>query len=98
MTRKRSAAASRKQAEPVSQAIEDLLSAKDAGSYGRELDRQWKTVEPAAQINDGPLIRGGQLEGARSRGRTLHEQHDGLVLSKPSERFGRASRRQFERG
>jgi len=48
-----------------------------------ELDGQRQAVEAAAQLRDRELVRCAELELARCRGRSLHEQHDRLVLPQP---------------
>ena len=49
-------------AEPVGQAIEDLLRREDPRPDRRELDRERQAVEPAAQVHDRRPVGGGQLE------------------------------------
>jgi hypothetical protein len=97
MTREGGAAPSRQQTEPVGQAVEELLRGQDPRSDRRKLDRQRQTVEPAAEIHDGRLVRGGQLEAARCRQRPLREQQDRLVLSQPGQWPGSDGRGQLER-
>ena len=67
MPRQGSAASAGKQAEPVGQAIKDLLGGQDTRPDRGELDRQRQAVEPAAQIYDRRLVGDGQLERARCR-------------------------------
>src|SRR5438128_1458788 len=50
MTRECRAAAAGEQRKSVSQAIEDLLHTEDSGSDGRELKRQWQSVEAEQQL------------------------------------------------
>src|SRR4029453_5374655 len=88
MTRERGAVSSRQQTEPVGQAVEDLLDGKGSRPDRRELDPQRQTVEPAAEIHDGRLVGGDQLEVARCRYRPLGKEQDRLVLSQSREWLG----------
>ena len=97
MTRQGRAASSREQAEPVGQAIEDLLHGQDPGPDRRELDRERQAVEPAAQVHDRRPVGGGQLEPARCRRRPLGEQLDRLVLAQLVERLVGLRARQLQR-
>ena len=97
LTRQRRATSSGQQREPVGQPIEDLLGGEDSGSNRGKLDRQRQAVETAAQLDDGRLIRAGQLERPRGGGRTLGEQQHRFVLPKLGERFASVGRRKPER-
>lgn len=97
MARQRSPSAAREPREPIGQALADLLDAKHPRPHGGELDRQRQTVEAAAEVDDGRLVRRRQLERARCRSRTLHNEHDRRVLARLRERLGRTGKRQLER-
>ena len=76
------ATSSREQAEPVRQAIVDLLHGQDPRPDRRELDREGQTVEPPADVHDRRPVGGGQLEPARCRRGPLGEELDRLVEAK----------------
>src|SRR2546425_12488916 len=96
MTRQCSATSSSEQSETVGQAFEDLFSREDSSSDRGELDRQRKPIEPPAEMDDRGLIRGGQLEGAGCRHRTLYKQHYSFVVSQLTERHASVCRGQLE--
>ena len=77
----------REQAEPVRQAIVDLLHGQDPRPDRRELDRERQTVEPPADVHDRHPVGVGQLEPARRCRRPLGEELDRLVEAKLVERL-----------
>ena len=87
MTRQCSPATTRQQLEAIGQTVQDLFRSQDARSYGRELDCQRHAIELSTDLDDGSLVRGGQLESPRSRVGALGKQHDRFDLSKPIERL-----------
>ena len=96
MTRQGGAASARQQAEPVRQAIEDLLHGQDSCSDRSQLDGQRQAVKPAANSRHRGLVRRRQLEGARGSLRPLDKEHDRLVLSQLIQRLGGVARRQLQ--
>jgi hypothetical protein len=97
LPRQRGAPSSGQECEPVGQPIEDLFGREDSGPNGGQLDRERQTVEAAAQLDDGCLVRAGQLEGSRCGGSALGEQCHGLVLPKLGEWLIAVGRRKPER-
>ena len=85
------------QTKAVAQTHADLLDVEDSRSDGGELDRQWQSIQPAAQIDHGRLIRCGQLECAGRRRRPVCKQHDCLVLLQVGELLACISRWEFQR-
>ncbi len=79
MARQGRATAPREQAEPVRQAIVDLLHGQDPRPDRRELDRERQAVEPPADVHDRHPVGGGELEPAGGRRRPLGEELDRLV-------------------
>jgi hypothetical protein len=93
----RSPAAPGEEAEPVAEAIVNLLGAQGPRPDRGQFDRQGQPVKPTAQAGNRRLVGGGQLEAARCRRRPLDEEHDGLVLAQAVERLPGVRRGQFER-
>ena len=80
-------AATDKQLETVVETIDQLLEAEGPESHGRELDREWDTVEAACQLDHGSLVLQGDLEGGTRLPCALDEQGDGFRLGDPVRRM-----------
>ena len=84
MPGQRGAASAHQEAEPVAQAVEDLLHRKRSSPNCRKLDRQRQAIQPPADVGDRRPIRRGQLECPRRCGRPLDEEHHRFVLPQPA--------------
>ena len=78
MAQRRGPAPSDEQMETVIQALDDLIQAKRAKSYGCQLDRQRDPIEATREFQDGGLVVRGHLEGRSSLPCALDQQGDRL--------------------
>jgi hypothetical protein len=66
------------QAEPVVEALQDLLGRHRAQAYRGEFDGEGDAVQPQAQLGHRLAVAGGEPEGGGRAGGTVQEEPHGI--------------------